>query len=137
MTSVSNVINGTKIEVELEKAEYIKFFPEGEKLTDSLVQFSSNPDIVTVDVRASDQYALWAATHEAICCGSYKHLAPEAPQLSRCGMIDLMLIDCMPREYTEEYRSKRLEMFKTLISKGLSSELHPMFRESIRLLEQR
>ena len=136
MTKIINTINGVKIEVDIEKVEYFKFFPEGEKLTDSLVQYNHDANIVTVDTRASDQYAMWAGTHEAICCGPYKHLAPKAPELDRCGKIDVMLIELMPEDYRSEYQLKRLEMFETLIEKNLTPHFTPSFKRSIEILEE-
>lgn len=77
-----------------------------------------------------------AAIHECICCGPYKDLAPAADSLNRrCGLIDKMLIQTMPESERKAYRTKRIEMFRTLIERKLNPPMEPAFLESIKTLE--
>lgn len=132
-----NVVNGTEIEMDILRYDYRQHprLVNCEDLTDALVNYDHKSESVTVDVRASDEYALWATTHEMICCGPYKYLAPKTDrECCRCGAIDLMLLDVMPEESRREYRAKRLEMFKTLIKENLNEPMNESFKHAIEAL---
>lgn len=136
MARYANIVDGTEIEMDILRHDFAgdAMFEDCDNLTDSLVMFADDGRVV-VDTRASDEYALWAATHEMICCGPYKHLAPKTDQeCCRCGEIDLMLLNIMPKELRQEYRGKRLEMFRVLIDMNLNESLEESFKHSIEAL---
>lgn len=106
-----------------------------EQIPNSLVMYNPATNTITVDEHADEAYVMYAAIHECICCGTYKHLAPEvADRNKRCGSIDTMIVQNMPKSERKAYIAKRIEMFETLVEKGLNPQMEPMFRESIRML---
>ncbi|MBR3180069.1 hypothetical protein IKF57_00845 [Candidatus Saccharibacteria bacterium] len=108
-----------------------------EEITDALVKYDPETNIVTVDKGASKEYALYAALHECICCGPYKGMAPKTTEAKkRCGLIDRMLIKTMPKAERQTYIKKRLEMFEACINYNLNPALNKQFTESIKLLKQ-
>ena len=136
------IFNGTEFNYDLNRFNLRKgvagSFPgvPEEEISENLVMYDEKTNTVTVDEKASDSYAKYAAIHECICCGRYKELAPDVDDPNkRCGAIDLMLIQNMPESDRETYKTKRIEMFKTLIEGNLNPPMEPLFRESITMLE--
>ncbi len=127
---------GVKIECNIGRFDYASYYNDPE-LTDSLVQYDPGSNTVTVDSRASEFYAKYAAIHECICCGKYKHLAP--PQLNpngRCAAIDRMLLTDMAPQERKYYLQKRLQMFETLLRMNLNEDLNDMFEASLKELKK-
>lgn len=126
-----------EISFKLERGDFAKQLHD-ENLVDSLVRFDDKTkDLVKVDVRVDDTYAIFAGVHECICCGKYQHLAPAgAKGVDRCGLIDIMLMQYMPAEYVETYRKKRIAMHKELLKRNFSVDLHPQFRRAIEILSK-
>ena len=116
---------------ELEYSNFSNFYQ-----TDSLVEYYPEYGIVSVDERATQEYALWASIHECIYQGKHKDLCPpvENPE-DRRGMIDIMLLNAMPQWYREEYRKKRIEMYATLAYNNLNPTQKNSFLRAIELLE--
>ena len=137
MTKKVIFLGSNEVIFNLEHADFVKMLGD-EDLTDSLVQFNPMANRVTVDIRADDLYAIYAGAHECICCGKYEYLAPAgADGVDRCGLIDLMLMKYMPADYVETYRKKRIEMFETLIDKGLNPRLNSQFERALALLKKK
>lgn len=126
---------GVIINCNLSRYDYSGYF--GKEITDSLVQYDPGTNTVTVDERANEFYVRYAAIHECICCGKYKHLAPRTiePQ-KRCAAIDKMIILSMPYVQRRFYVEERIEMFETLLERNLNPNLNDSFRESLRLLQE-
>lgn len=125
--------NGSFIDVQLGRFDFA-----GQYGTDSLVYFSNEggTDQVFVDKQASESYAKYAAIHECICRGKCGCLAPAVDDLNaRCGEIDKMIIDTMPKAEKKVYIEKRIEMFNTLINKNLDPASTPMFEKSLEILK--
>ena len=131
-----NNINGVDIEMDILRFDYTTYpgLKNHEDVVDVLVKYTTGGKIV-VDTRASDDYALWAATHEMICQGPYGYLSPEVDQeCCRCGEIELMLLDIMPEELRQDYRSKRLKMLRALTDLRLHVSLEESFKCAIEML---
>ena len=63
-------------------------------------------------------------------------LAPEGAEgFDRCGLIDAMLLECMPKDYAPIYKKKRIEMYKTLVGMNLNSLKDYQFKRAIAILE--
>ena len=128
-------VTGKLIDVNVGRFDYSKYFKD-EGITDSLVQYDEGSNTVTVDSRASDSYAKYAAIHECICVGRCKSLFPiGTDERKRCGEIDKMLISLMPEAEREAYIQKRIEMFETLLDRNLRPDLNETFKMSIQLLK--
>ncbi len=126
--------NGKRLRFNLNKVDYSKYFGE---VTDSLVQFDGETNTVTVDERASDSYARYAAIHECICCGRYRDLfSINVDPNRRCGEIDKMLLAKMPKPEREFYLGKRIEMFETLLNKNLNPGMAESFKTSLEMLKK-
>ncbi|MBR2543249.1 hypothetical protein IKF03_01445 [Candidatus Saccharibacteria bacterium] len=107
-----------------------------DEITDGLVKYDSEKNLVIVDNNADKQYAIYAGLHECICCGPYKGMAPKtSTPAKRCGLIDRMLIKSMPKSEREKYIEKRIEMFEALIEYNLNPSLDKQFRESLKALK--
>ncbi len=106
--------------------------------TDALVQYNIPNDIVFVDERCDKPYERYAALHEAICCGRYKHLAPRVKNpLDQCGMIDLAIIEYMEASYREKYVRKRIEMYETLLDGDFTPKYTEQFQHSLAILKNK
>ncbi len=128
---ISEMILGKMVKCEVKRTSHRKLLND-ENITDSLVQFEPEDGIVTVDERASENYAKYAALHECVCCGKYAYLVPHEDPLGRCARIDELVMALMPATYRREYSEKRLEMFKTLLEKNLNPSLNESFKRSLR-----
>lgn len=120
------------------REEVARFFPgiSEEDVSDGLVKYNPHTNTVTVDKHVNGSYAKYAAIHECICCGPYRHLAPVTDDPNkRCGLIDKMLIQAMPESEREAYKAKRIEMFDTLIQRNLNPPMKPVFLESLKTLK--
>jgi hypothetical protein len=107
-----------------------------EDISDGLVLFDQDTNTITLDICAGEHYAMYAALHECICCGHYGDLAPQTDDPNeRCGLIDKMLVEIMPGPKRRAYIEKRIEMFETLIERGLNPPMEPMFKKSIEILK--
>lgn len=107
-----------------------------DEITDGLVKYDPEKNLVIVDNNADKQYAIYAGLHECICCGPYKSMAPKTTDAKkRCGLIDRMLIKTMPKAERKKYLEKRLEMFEALIEYNLNPSLSRQFQESLKLLK--
>ncbi len=130
------------ISCDVERTDHRKLLKD-EGLTDSLVQFDPESELVTVDERATKKYAKYAAIHECICCGKKAHLVPSLGEgdFDRCARVDRLIMEHMPESYRKEYSRKRVEMFETLLKKGLNPTLNNSFEHSLdfhrRFLERR
>ncbi len=134
MRKITYGLKGQNIRILLNTADFSRELRDP-KTPNSLVKYNPKAKTVTVDSRADETYALFAAIHESICCGAYKHLAPKVDNpLDRCGMIDVMLLEEIPRNYRKTYIEKRIEMYETLLSKNLRSDLEEVFKHSLAIL---
>ena len=154
---------GRAIEFFLIREDFSKDFGDP-GLTDSLVRYHVKNNIVRCDSRAEDWYCGFAALHETICCGPYEFIVPKrlfvkpvdaknflkASGVSgeyqirdiydRCGVIDLIITEKMPRNLQKDYIEKRIEMFRTLLSRklyGNDEDLKQGFERALELLKNR
>lgn len=129
MQSFKELVKGEMVAYVVRRADHCELLDD-KGAPDCLVQYDPESGIVTVDNRASDEYARWAGLHEVICCGKYSHLVPmDSNSLGRCARIEKLVMDIMPATYRVEYSRKRLEMFGAIIERGFS----PEFRESFEI----
>lgn len=103
----------------------------------NLVHFTPEANLIIFDQTVEDEYVKWAGIHECVCCGKHQDLALSvANDDNRCGLIDLELISRMPKNYREIYRNRRVDMYKTLLEKGLNPPLNKRFQEAIKMLQK-
>ena len=122
---------GVMVCVDVRRTDHCKLLGD-DWAPDCLVQYDPESEIVTVDNRASDDYAKWAGLHEAICCGKYSDLVPAGDDpLGRCARIDELVMAIMPATYRSEFSRKRYEMFGFLIERGFSPEFRESFERSL------
>ena len=131
---MKTVFNGTEVKCDVGEKNFSKIVKPD--VTPYLVWYDNIENKIYVDERADDSYIKYAAIHECICCGKYGHLArpTEDPEL-RCSEIDMMLIESMPEEEGYAYAKKRIDMFKTIISENLRSDMNDVFKKSLARLE--
>ncbi len=154
---------GKNVEFFMMREDFSKILKDSD-LPTSLVNYHKASNIVTCDSRAEDWYVKYAGLHEAVCCGSYGSLVPrwifrrptEVQKFlnihgvsgrydirdvsDRCGVIDLLIIEQMPKTLQRIYLKRRIEMFRTLLSRKLygdDEDLRKSFERALELLDVR
>lgn len=131
MQHFEELVKGVMVSCDVRRTDHRKLLGD-DGTPDCLVQYDPVLGIVTVDYRASDEYAKWAGIHEAICCGKFSDLVPAGDDpIGRCARIDELVMAIMPATYRLKYSRKRYEMFGFLIERGFSSELRESFERSL------
>lgn len=106
------------------------------EISNTLVKYDPSTETVTVDKTAPAFYKKYAALHEAICCGAYKHLGPDTTGLDRCGRIDLEIVSGLKNWEKATYLYNRVEMFEFLIKHNLNPALNKMFETSLAIIKE-
>ena len=128
--------------VTIKQADFVSLsiFASEENLADSLINYNEDANVAIVDERAPLWYAKWASLHEAFCRGEATEICgehlPEKGNKCRCREVERILLTKMPPEYRNEYRRKRIAMFKTLLRLNLTPDLDDSFRESLKFLQE-